>query len=188
MNENSFDENNLLYVRKTYEVEVTEKARKIFADNTVQTTLDETNKKLDELIAEMNDKLGFVTQKMVGKNGVEEYIKDVHNQIDNTAVDVTQLVDSGIVKTESHPSITTFKNNRSETKYKTYDFINKTISVGFKDQALRFYNNTDIRDNDKVHAFNIHMEDIEHLKIIEFAFTYSQFPDIVKITNGDIYR
>ena len=144
MNENSFDENNLLYVRKTYEVEVTEKARKIFADNTVQTTLDETNKKLDELIAEMNDKLGFVTQKMVGKNGVEEYIKDVHNQIDNTAVDVTQLVDSGIVKTESHPSITTFKNNRSETKYKTYDFINKTIGIGFKDQALRFYNNTDI--------------------------------------------
>ena len=188
MNENSFDENNLLYVRKNYEIEVTEKARKIFADNTVQTTLDETNKKLDELIAEMNDKLGFVTQKMVGKNGVEEYVKDVHNQIDNTAVDVTQLVDSGIVKTESHPSITTFKNNRSETKYKTYDFINKTISVGFKDQALRFYNNTDIRDNDKVHAFNIHMEDVEHLKIIEFAFTYSQFPDIVKIANGDIYR
>ena len=188
MNENSFDENNLLYVRKTYEVEVTEKARKIFADNTVQTTLDETNKKLDELIAEMNDKLGFVTQKMVGKNGVEEYVKDVHNQIDNTAVDVTQLVDSGIVKTGSHPSITTFKNNRSETKYKTYDFINKTIGIGFKDQALRFYNNTDIHDNDKVHAFNIHMEDVEHLKIIEFAFTYSQFPDIVKITNGDIYR
>ena len=84
MNENSFDENNLLYVRKTYEVEVTEKARKIFADNTVQTTLDETNKQLDELIAEMNDKLGFVTQKMVGKNGVEEYIKDVKKIFDNT--------------------------------------------------------------------------------------------------------
>lgn len=188
MNENSFDENNLLYVRKNYEIEVTEKARKIFADNTVQTTLDETNKKLDELIAEMNDKLGFVNQKMIGKNGVEEYIKDVHNQIDNTAVDVTQLVDSGIVRTGSHPSITTFKNNRSETKYKTYDFINKTISVGFKDQALRFYNNTDIHDNDKVHAFNIHMDDVEHLKIIEFAFTYSQFPDIVKIVDGDVYR
>ena len=188
MNENSFDENNLLYVRKTYETEVTEKARKIFADNTVQTTLDETNKKLDELIAEMNEKLGFVTQKMIGRNGVEEYVKDVHNQIDETAVDVTQLVDSGIVRTGSHPSITTFKNNRSETKYKTYDFINKTIDIGFKDQALRFYNNTDIRDNDKVHAFNIHMDDIEHLKIIEFAFTYSQFPDIVKIIDGDVYR
>ena len=188
MNENSFDENNLLYVRKNYEVEVTEKARKIFADNTVQTTLDETNKKLDELIAEMNEKLGFVTQKMVGENGVEEYVKDVHNQIDNTAVDVTQLVDSGIVRTGSHPSITTFKNNRSETKYKTYDFINKTIDISFKDQALRFYNNTDINDDDKVHAFNIHMDDIEHLKIIEFAFTYSQFPDIVKIVDGDVYR
>lgn len=188
MNENSFDENNLLYVRKNYEVEVTEKARKIFVDNTVQTTLDETNKKLDELIAEMNDKLGFVTQKMVGKNGIEEYVKDVHNQIDNTAVDVTQLVDSGIVRTGSHPSITTFKNNRSETKYKTYDFINKTIDIGFKDQALRFYNNTDIHDGDKVHAFDIHMDDVEHLKIIEFAFTYSQFPDIVKIVDGDVYR
>ena len=188
MNDKSFDENNLLYVRKTYEVEVTEKARKIFEDNTVQTTLDETNKQLDELIAEMNDKLGFVTQKMVGKNGVEEYIKDVHNQIDNTVVDVTQLVDSGIVKTGSHPSITTFKNNRSETKYKTYDFINKTISVGFKDQSLRFYNNTDIHDDDKVHTFNIRMNDVEHLKIIEFTFTYSQFPDIVKIVNGDVYR
>lgn len=188
MNENSFDENNLLYVRKNYEVEVTEKARKIFADNTVQTTLDETNKKLDELIAEMNGKLGFVTQKMVGKNGIEEYVKDVHNQIDNTAVDVTQLVDSGIVRSGSHPSITTFKNNRSETKYKTYDFINKTIDIGFKDQALRFYNNTDIHDGDKVHAFDIHMDDVEHLKIIEFAFTYSQFPDIVKIVDGDVYR
>ena len=92
MNDKSFDENNLLYVRKTYEVEVTEKARKIFEDNTVQTTLDETNKQLDELIAEMNDKLGFVTQKMVGKNGVEEYIKDVHNQIDNTVVDIVHML------------------------------------------------------------------------------------------------
>ena len=88
MNDKSFDENNLLYVRKTYEVEVTEKARKIFEDNTVQTTLDETNKQLDELIAEMNDKLGFVTQKMVGKNGIEEYVKDVlyRENIEATAI------------------------------------------------------------------------------------------------------
>ena len=188
MNENSFDENNLLYVRKTYEVEVTEKARRIFADNIVQTTLDETNKKLDELIAEMNAKLGFVTQKMVGANGVEEYIKDVHNQIDTTVVDTTQLVDSGIVESGSHPSVTTFKNNRSETKYKNYDFINKNLRIGFKEPALRFYNNTDINEDDKIHTFNIHMDDIERLKIVEFSFTYSQCPNIVKILEGEVYK
>lgn len=188
MNENSFDENNLLYVRKTYETDVTEKARRIFADNTVQTTLDETNKKLDELIAEMNAKLGFVNQKMNGENGIEEFVKDVHREIDNTAVDSAKLVDSGIIGSGSHPSVTTFKNSRSETKYKTYDFINKNIDIGFKEQALRFYNNTDIKDDDKIHTFNIHMEDVERLKIVEFAFTYSQFPEIVKILEGNVYK
>ena len=188
MNENSFDENNLLYVRKTYEIEVTEKARKIFADNTVQTTLDETNKQLDELISEMNTKLGFITNKIVGSNGVEEYVKDVHNQIDNTVVDSTELVDSSIVNTESHPSIVAFKNNRSETKYKTYDFINKTIDIGFKDKSLRFYNNTDINDDDNVHSFEINMDDVEKIKIIEFSFTYSQNPNLVKIVDDVVYK
>lgn len=186
--EDSFDEANLLYVRKNYETEVTEKARRIFADNTVQTTLDETNKKLDELIAEMNEKLGFVTQKMTGNGGVEEYVRDVHTQIDNTAVDSTKLVDTGIVETGSHPSVTAFKSNRSETKYKNYDFINKTIDIGFDDKSLRFYNNTDIEPTDNIHTFKIHMDDVETLKIIEFSFTYSQCPNLVKIIGGKVYK
>lgn len=182
----SFDSSNLMYVNKAYENEIKEKAKRIFTDDSVNSTLEAINKELDDVLADFNKKLGFVTNTLNDK--VETFIKDTHSGIDAIDVDSKSLVDDGIEATASHPSINATKDSRVNSVYKTYDFINKNIPLNIDTIGLRF-SDGELQSNDKVHKFTFNITEEEYIKVVEFAFTYKQKPDIVKLSNdGKIYR
>ena len=59
MNDN-FDSDNLLYVSKDYENEISDKAKQLYANDQVNQTQDSINRQLNSIISELNDKLDFV--------------------------------------------------------------------------------------------------------------------------------
>lgn len=179
----SLDTNNLLYVTKQYETEVKEKAKQLHENNDVATTINNIDKQLNDILLEMSDKIDFVTDKINSETGVDAYLRGVHTQIDNVRISHDDLVSDAIKDTESHPSSVAFKNNRSETKFNSYDFINKKLSFNHTtkdDICLDF--DTSVDETKKSHTFIFNVDSREYIKIIEFAVTYKQHPDILDIS------
>lgn len=179
---NSFDTDNLIYVTKQYETEVKEKAKQIYANDEVAITIENIDKQLNDILLEMNDKLGFVTEKI---SDADIYLEGVHTQIDSVQVFHDLLVSDGIKNTKSHPSVTAFKSDRSETKYDNYDFINKSIELTPQSNLLKITGEGGISENDKMHSFIFNMDEKEYIKIIEFSLTYKQTPNIITISKGE---
>lgn len=175
----SFDSSNLLYVTKEYEEDIKNKAKQIYADDEVSIKLEQINKQLDELLLEMDEKLNFITNKIEGPNGVDAYVEGAHTQIDRVNVDQENMVDEGVRNTTSHPSINAFKNNRTETKFLSQDFINKSILLTDKNNEMFVNGSGQLKDSDTLHTFTFNLVDEEYLKIIEFAITYKQIPNII---------
>lgn len=175
----SFDSSNLLYVTKEYEEDIKNKAKQIYADDEVSIKLEQINKQLDELLLEMDEKLNFITNKIDGPNGVDAYVEGAHTQIDRVNIDQENMVDEGVRNTTSHPSINAFKNNRTETKFLSQDFINESISLTDKNNEVFVNGSGQLRDSDTLHTFTFNLVDDEYLKIIEFAITYKQIPNII---------
>lgn len=174
----SFDSNNLMYVTKQYEHEIQEKARQIYANDDTALVVENVEKQLNAVLEEINSKLSLMDTKIVDAN---QYRIGVHTQIDETKVDIKNLVDDGIEDTTSHPSSTAFKSDRSETKFSTYDFINK--SINFDKNSFINLHGVNEDGNEKVHSFTIQHKLEEYMKIIEFAFTYKQYPTIMNKTS-----
>jgi hypothetical protein len=130
----------------------------------------------------MNDKLGFVTEKI---SDADTYLEGVHTQIDSVQVFHDLLVSDGIKNTKSHPSVTAFKSDRAETKYDNYDFINKSIELTPQSNLLKITGEGGISDENKLHSFIFNMDDKEYIKIIEFSLTYKQTPNIITISKGE---
>ena len=167
----SYDSSNLMYVTKEYENEVKAKIAKIYESGDVNQVVDNVDMQLNSILDEINSKLQFVNEKVADAT---TYRIGVHTQIDETKVNVNDLVADGINETTAHPSTIAFKPDRSYTKYETYDFINKALSFGNKDFVkLNGLNET---GDEKVHTFTINHNIEEYMKIVEFAFTYKQFP------------
>lgn len=177
----TFDSDNLMYVSKHYENEVKNKAKQIYASDEVAITIDNINKQLNDILLEMDNKLDFINNKIGGENGVDAYLQGVHTQIDNVEVNHDSLVSDDIKNTTSHPSIVAFKSDRNETKYNTYDFINKSLSITHNSPELKINGKGQIDDETPMHTFIFNTDDREYLKIIEFSFTYKQYPDIISI-------
>lgn len=175
----SFDSSNLLYVTKEYEEDIKNKAKQIYADDEVSIKLEQINKQLDELLLEMDEKLNFITNKIEGPDGVDAYVEGAHTQIDRVNVDQENMVDEGVRNTTSHPSINAFKNNRTETKFLSQDFINESILLTDKNKEVFVNGSGQLKDSDTLHTFTFNLVDDEYLKIIEFAITYKQIPNIV---------
>lgn len=175
----SFDSSNLLYVTKEYEEDIKNKAKQIYADDEVSIKLEQINKQLDELLLEMDEKLNFITNKIDGPNGVDAYVEGAHTQIDRVNADQENMVDEGVRNTTSHPSINAFKNNRTETKFLSQDFINKSILLTDKNNEMIVNGSGQLKDSDTLHTFTFNLVDEEYLKIIEFAITYKQIPNII---------
>lgn len=175
----SFDSSNLLYVTKEYEEDIKNKAKQIYADDEVSIKLEQINKQLDELLLEMDEKLNFITNKIDGPNGVNAYVEGAHTQIDRVNIDQENMVDEGVRNTTSHPSINAFKNNRTETKFLSQDFINESILLTDKNNEVFVNGSGQLKDSDTLHTFTFNLVDDEYLKIIEFAITYKQIPNII---------
>ena len=175
----SFDSSNLLYVTKEYEEDIKNKAKQIYADDEVSIKLEQINKQLDELLLEMDEKLNFIVNKVEGPDGVDAYVEGAHTQIDRVNVDQENMVDEGVRNTTSHPSINAFKNNRTETKFLSQDFINESILLTDKNKEVFVNGSGQLKDSDTLHTFSFNLVDEEYLKIIEFAITYKQIPNIV---------
>ena len=175
----SFDSSNLLYVTKEYEEDIKNKAKQIYADDEVSIKLEQINKQLDELLLEMDEKLNFITNKIDGPNGVDAYVEGAHTQIDRVNIDQENMVDEGVRNTTSHPSINAFKNNRTETKFLSQDFINKSLLLTDKNNEMFVNGSGQLKDSDTLHTFTFNLVDEEYLKIIEFAITYKQIPNII---------
>ena len=175
----SFDSSNLLYVTKEYEEDIKNKAKQIYADDEVSIKLEQINKQLDELLLEMDEKLNFITNKIEGPDGVDAYVEGAHTQIDRVNIDQENMVDEGVRNTTSHPSINAFKNNRTETKFLSQDFINESILLTDKNNEVFVNGSGQLKDSDTLHTFTFNLVDDEYLKIIEFAITYKQIPNIV---------
>lgn len=175
----SFDSSNLLYVTKEYEEDIKNKAKQIYADDEVSIKLEQINKQLDELLLEMDEKLNFIVNKIEGPDGVDAYVEGAHTQIDRVNVDQENMVDEGVRNTTSHPSINAFKNNRTETKFLSQDFINESILLTDKNKEVFVNGSGQLKDSDTLHTFSFNLVDEEYLKIIEFAITYKQIPNIV---------
>ena len=179
---NNFDSDNLMYLSKQYENEIRSKADKIYANDEVAISIENVNKELDDILLEMNEKIGFIVNKVTGTNGIDEYVNGVHQQIDNVEVNYNNLVDAGIKNTESHPSSLAFKEDKSNIKYDTYDFINKCVNFNSNSdtglQNIKIDGQGQLDDTDIVHEFKFNADYREYLKIIEFSFTYKQNPVI----------
>ena len=78
------DTDNLSYVAKNYENEIKNTAKKLYSEDTVNTTLNEVNAKLDKLITELNEKYNFTQKKVYETGGVEDFIKSDDIQIATT--------------------------------------------------------------------------------------------------------
>ena len=174
----SFDSNNLMYVTKQYEHEIQDKVKQIHANDETSAIVENVEKQLDDVLREINSKLSFMNAKVIDAN---QYRIGVHTQIDETKVDVKNLVDDGIEDTLSHPSSTAFKLDRSETKFSTYDFATKMLS--FDKNSFIKLNGIQETGEEKVHSFTIKHSTEEYMKIIEFAFVYKQFPTIINKTS-----
>lgn len=173
------DSSNLMYVTKAYEEEVKNKAKRIYSNDEVALTLENINKQLNDIVKEINEKLTFVTDKIDGEYGVDAYVRGVHTQIDRVDINQEDLVPDDIKNTRSHPSVMAFKSNRSETKYNTYDFINKSIELDNKTPNLAISGSKTIDPNENMLSFEFNTTTEEYLKIIEFSFTYKQYPDVI---------
>ena len=178
----SYDSSNLMYVTKEYENEVKAKIAKIYESGDVNQVIDNVDMQLNSILDEINSKLQFVNEKVADAT---TYRIGVHTQIDETKVNVNDLVADGINETTAHPSTIAFKPDRSYTKYETYDFINKALSFGNKDFVK--LNGLNESGDEKVHTFTINHNIEEYMKIVEFAFTYKQFPSVLtKNVDGTI--
>ena len=144
----SFDSSNLLYVTKEYEEDIKNKAKQIYADDEVSIKLEQINKQLDELLLEMDEKLNFIVNKVEGPDGVDAYVEGAHTQIDRVNVDQENMVDEGVRNTTSHPSINAFKNNRTETKFLSQDFINESILLTDKNKEVFVNGSGQLKDSD----------------------------------------
>lgn len=184
MNDN-FDSDNLLYVSKDYENEISAKAKQLYANDQVNQTQDSINRQLNSIISELNDKLEFVTNKISGPGGVDAYLEGVHTQIDSVEVDRDSLVDSNIKNTTTHPSTLAFKGSRTETNFKTYDFINQKITLDNSSDVVKLDGMGHLDDNTKLHTFQINVSDTEKMKIIEFSFMYKQTPELISFKNNE---
>ena len=173
------DSSNLMYVTKAYEEEVKNKAKRIYSNDEVSLSLENINKQLDDIVKEIDSKLEFVNEKIVGDYGVDSYVQGVHTQIDRVDINQEELVPDNIKNTHSHPSVMAIKGTRADTKYTTYDFINKSIEFDNKtpNLALRGSKAIDPSANMMTFTFNTSLK--EYLKIIEFSFTYKQYPDMI---------
>ena len=58
-----YDPNSLMYVTKEYENTLRDKAKKIYADDVVKTTLDSVNKELDNILLQINNRLDEISNK-----------------------------------------------------------------------------------------------------------------------------
>src|SRR5574344_711005 len=181
------DTDNLSYVAKNYENEIKNTAKKLYSEDTVNTTLNEVNAKLDKLITELNEKYNFTQKKVYETGGVEDFIKSSHKDIDAISIDSKDFVSDEIKNTISHPSVNAFKTDRSTTGYKMYDFINKSIVLDKNTLTIKF-NGENLDSTDKVHTFRINLSDTESLKIVEFAITYRQHPNIVTVVDNESYK
>lgn len=184
MNDN-FDSDNLLYVSKDYENEISDKAKQLYANDQVNQTQDSINRQLNSIISELNDKLDFVVNKISGPGGVDAYIEGVHTQIDSVSVNKESLVDSNIKNTTTHPSALAFKGSRAETNFKTYDFINQKITLDNSSDLVKLDGMGHLDDNAKLHTFQINVSDDEKMKIIEFSFMYKQTPELISFKNNE---
>lgn len=177
----SYDSSNLMYVTKKYEEEVKEKIKRIYENDDVSQVIRSVDSQLNSILDEINSKLQFVNDKVADAT---TYRIGVHTQVDETRVNVKDLVSDGISETPTHLSAAAFKPNRSYTKYETYDYINKSLSYG--NNAFVKLNGKEFSDNQVVQTFKIKHDLEEYMKIVEFAFTYKQFPNIVNKTNDKI--
>lgn len=175
------DSSNLMYVTKAYEEEVKNKAKRIYANDEVALSLDNLNTQLDNIVKEIDEKLGFVTNKIEGEYGVDSYVKAVHTQIDKVDIKQSDLVDESIKETKTHPSVMAFKSGRPDTKFNLYDFVNKSIEFNNDSPTLALHGSKVINPNESMLTFNFNTTSQEYLKIIEFSFTYKQYPDIVTV-------
>lgn len=170
----SFDSNNLMYVTKQYEHEIQDKVKQIYANDETSVIVENVDKQLNAVLEEINSKLSFMDSKVIDAN---RYRIGVHTQIDETKVDIKSLVDDGLEESSSYPSANAFKSNRLESKFSTYDFINKSLSFDRKGFVnLHGINET---GEETVHSFTIKHSLEEYMKIVEFAFTYKQYPTIM---------
>ena len=178
-----YDPNSLMYVTKEYENTLRDKAKKIYADDVVKTTLDSVNKELDNILLQINNRLDEISNK---STEIDVYRADVHRFIDSTSVNPQELIDENIANTKSHPSVIANKQDRSETQTYTYNnFINQKIELSsFLDINI---NEGRLKSDKTVHSFDIALSSEETLKVVEFAITYKQKPSIIhKITDGII--
>ncbi|MDE7099682.1 MAG: hypothetical protein K2N99_00485, partial [Malacoplasma sp.] len=179
-----FDSSNLMYVTKEYENLVKSKAQQIHESDEVTLTVQNINKQLDSILLEMNDKLNFVTNKLSGVGGVEDYVQGVHTNIDRVDTDAKTLISQEIEDTTSHPSIIAYKDNRSSTHFETVDFINKEIELNNDSKTLFIDGMDQLEDTDNLYTFHFNTSEEEYLKVLEFSFTYKQKPEIVYISDN----
>ena len=171
-----YDPNSLMYVTKEYENSLKEKAKKIYADNTVKTTLDSVNKELDDILLQINNKLDQISQK---NDEINLYKADVHRYIDSTSIETKDMIDDSLASTITHPSVISNKANRNVSKlFNNKNFINQKIELnGFDKIDIE---KDRLGTDDNVKSFDIPISDKETLKVIDYSITYKQKPTIVK--------
>ena len=182
------DTDNLSYVAKNYENEVKETARRIYAQDTVNNTIARVNEKLDKLLTNINAKYDFMRDKMYGAGGIDDFVKSTHKDIDNISTDSSDFVDTNLQNTKSHPSINAFKPDRSYSAYKMLDFKNQSIKLNKDTLTLSLKNIRDLDPSRKLHTFRINLDSEEALKIVEFAITYRQDPNLITISDNEVYK
>lgn len=175
------DSSNLMYVTKAYEEEIKNKAKRIYANDEVALSLENVNKQLTDIISEIEEKLNFVNDKIVGEYGVDEYVQGVHTQIDRVDINQEDLVPEDIKNTRSHPSTMAVKGTRADTKYTLYDFINKSVEFNNNTPNLALSGTKTLDPNENMMTFSFNTSSQEYMKIIEFSFTYKQYPDLIMI-------
>lgn len=176
----SMSPNDLGYISKDFEDRLVSTADKLLSDNTIYSTLVNTNQQLDSILLEMNSKLKEIKDT---DTTIEANINDKRNQIQNTTLDTEDLVSDEIVNTELHPSSAAFKENRSQTPYNSISFLNKSINLN--DSKLLDFTDKILDDEDNVHTFTIPITDKEYLKVVEFNITYTQYPTICSENSED---
>ena len=182
------DTDNLSYVAKNYENEVKETARRMYAQDTVNNTIARVNEKLDKLLTSINAKYDFMRDKMYGAGGIDDFVKSTHKDIDNISTDFSDFVDTNLQNTKSHPSINAFKIDRSYSAYKMFDFKNQSIKLNKDTLTLSLKNIRDLDPSRKLHTFRINLDSEEALKIVEFAITYRQDPNLITISDNEVYK
>lgn len=171
-----YDPNSLMYVTKEYENSLKDKVKKIVTDDTVRETLDSVNSELDNILLEINNRLNEITNK---SDEIDTYRADIHRFIDQTSINTKDLVDSNTSSTVTHPSVLANKQDRSESRLYNYtNFINQKIELSSFDD-VKIGKNT-IKSDDYVRSFDIKLSDKELLKVVEFAITYKQAPEIIR--------